>query len=644
MRKSLWAAGLLVLGLGLGVVIGRSSTTRVAGGGSPAPVGPPSARAPDAANPVYRVPVDDSPLLGPDDALVTIVESSDFQCPFCKRTAPVLKELQKAYPGKVRLVFKHNPLSFHDRAHLAAVAAEEARVQGGPAKFWEMHDALFELSPALDRPNLEAAAGKLGLDVSKFRAGLESGAHDARIARDQTLVVKLGAAATPSFFVNGRLLVGAQTLEGFKAIVDEELRKADERVRSGTSPKALYAAIIENGATSAPPPPPAPPAASKIPLRPDDPVRGPALAKVTIALFSDFQCPFCARVEPTLKQLQDTYGKDVRIVWKHQPLPFHPNARPAALAAEAAREQGKFWQMHDLMFAAQQELSPAKYEVWATQLKLDLPRFRASLASSKARERIDEDSKLATSVGATGTPTMFVNCKQSVGAKPLEELKQLVDAELARANALLASGARLDAGFYERVCDENLKSVVAAKPAAGTTLGVSIRPDDPARGNPSAPVTVVSFSDFQCPFCAMVEPTLARVSKEYGDKVRFVWKHQPLSIHPNALPAAIAAEAARQQGKFWQMHDKMFANQSALSAEAYERWAGELGLDLGKFRGALQDPRTRARVLEDAQLGGLLGSAGTPTFFINGERLAGAAPFEQFKSAIDRQLNRTAQR
>jgi len=98
----------------------------------------------------------------------------------------------------------------------------------------------------------------------------------------------------------------------------------------------------------------------KVPLRADDPVRGSPQAPVTVAVFSDFQCPFCGRVEPTLKQVADTYGDKVRFVWKHQPLPMHPNAMPAAIASEAARAQGKFWEMHDKLFAAQADLSPAR--------------------------------------------------------------------------------------------------------------------------------------------------------------------------------------------------------------------------------------------------------------------------------------------
>jgi protein-disulfide isomerase len=178
----------------------------------------------------------------------------------------------------------------------------------------------------------------------------------------------------------------------------------------------------------------------------------------------------------------------------------------------------------------------------------------------------------------------------------------------------------------------------AQAPAPGAVQKVDVRPDDPVRGNPRAPVTIVLFSDFQCPFCARVGPTLDEVERAYGDKVRIVWKHQPLPFHQQALPAAEAAEAAREQGKFWQMHDRLFASQRELSPDAYGRIARELGLDVKKFEAAVQSGKARARIQQDQQLASQVGAQGTPTMFVNGERVVGAVPFAQLKAVIDRQL------
>jgi len=110
------------------------------------------------------------------------------------------------------------------------------------------------------------------------------------------------------------------------------------------------------------------------------------------------------------------------------------------------------------------------------------------------------------------------------------------------------------------------------------------------------------------------------------------------------MSAALAAEAAREQGKFWEMHDKLFQNQAALAPETYERLAGELGLDLARFHQSMSDPRARTRIQEDQALGWKVGASGIPTFFVNGEQVVGAVPFEQLKATIDRQLSRLAQR
>jgi protein-disulfide isomerase len=381
-----------------------------------------------------------------------------------------------------------------------------------------------------------------------------------------------------------------------------------------------------------------------VPLRADDPAKGPALAKVTIVEFSDFQCPFCSRVGPTLKQLEETFPGQLRITWKHQPLSFHPNAMPAALAAEAAREQGKFWPFHDLAFQNQQGLTGAAFEAWAGQIGVDGARFKKAVEAGSGKARIEADMQLANQVGATGTPTLFLNCRKVVGAQPFEVFRAAVEEELKKADALLAKGGALDAGFYDRACDENVKTMPAQAaapaqpPVPSGPVDVPLRPDDPAKGSSRAAVTIVEFSDFQCPFCGRVEPTMKQIEQAYGKDVRIVWKHQPLPMHPEALPAALAAEAAREQGKFWEMHAKLFENQRNLSGAAYEGFAKELGLDVGKFKAALADPRLKARVDADQELATKVGASGTPTFFVNGERIVGAQPFESFKAVIDRAI------
>jgi protein-disulfide isomerase len=157
---------------------------------------------------------------------------------------------------------------------------------------------------------------------------------------------------------------------------------------------------------------------------------GPESAKVTVVEFSDFQCPFCSRVTPTLNQIEETYGKDVRIVFKHLPLRMHKKAPAAHAAAEAAHRQGKFWEMHDKIFANQREMSEAKYVEYATELGLDVEKFKKDVASADVKKKVDSDAKEAASLGVTGTPGFFINGLFLSGARPFDSFKTVIDKEL----------------------------------------------------------------------------------------------------------------------------------------------------------------------------------------------------------------------
>lgn len=162
----------------------------------------------------------------------------------------------------------------------------------------------------------------------------------------------------------------------------------------------------------------------------------------------------------------------------------------------------------------------------------------------------------------------------------------------------------------------------------------------PTLGPDDAPVTLVEFSDFQCPFCARVTPTLYQIRDEYGDQVRIVFKHLPLSFHSKAPAAHAASMAAHKQGKFWEMHDKIFENQRAMSEANYVVWAGEIDLDVEQFEKDRKSAQAKAHVDGDAKEAGSLGVSGTPGFFINGRYMSGAKPFSEFKVVIDEELEK----
>jgi protein-disulfide isomerase len=167
---------------------------------------------------------------------------------------------------------------------------------------------------------------------------------------------------------------------------------------------------------------------------------------------------------------------------------------------------------------------------------------------------------------------------------------------------------------------------------------VEVAADGPSKGPATAKVTIVEFSDFQCPYCSRGRTVIDEVVKKYGDKVRVVFRDFPLGFHDKAQKAAEAGHCAQDQGKFWQMHDWMFDNQDKLDVDALKAGARGLGLDGAKFDQCLTSGQHEAQVKRHMRDGQKVGVNGTPAFFVNGVMLSGAQPFEKFKHEIDRAL------
>ncbi|MCS6798510.1 MAG: thioredoxin domain-containing protein, partial [Myxococcota bacterium] len=565
----------------------------------------------------FRVPVDGrQPTKGPQDAPVTIVIFSDYECPFCKRVEPTLARIMNEYRNRVRIVWRDYPLPFHQKAMPAAIAALEAFEQGGNEKFWRYHDLLFENQNALERADLERYAQQIGLNMDQFRSALDSREHEPRIREDMALADRIGARGTPHFFINGRRLAGAVPFENFKEIIDDELRRTERMIAAGVPRNRVYAELMRNARAEAAPeqpaaeaprprPQPDPNAVYRVPVSPQDPQKGPADALVTIVQFSDFECPFCARVEPTIDQIVERYGRDVRVVWKNNPLPFHQNAMPAAQLAMEAFQQGgarKFWEIHRILFENARELGRDRLIEYARRVGLNIAQVEAALDNNEHRAVIEAAQELARSLGATGTPSFFINGRNLRGAQPLEAFTRVIDEELAKARERVAAGTPR-ARLYEEIIRNGATSpqfIQGAAPAPAPhpaappppqVYNIAVPRTAPSRGPANAPVTIQIFSDFECPFCNRVRPTLDQIEREYGNRVRMVWRDYPLPFHQNAMPAHQAAREVFRQGgneKFWRYHDLLFENQRALDRASLERYAEQVGgIDMNAFRAAL---------------------------------------------------------
>ncbi len=636
----------------------------------------------DAAVPVSSK----DPVWGSRSAPVTLVLFSDFQCPFCSRVEESINKLKDKYgKDKLRVVWKNNPLPFHPNATPAAIAAEAVFRLGGSAAFWKFHDAAFANQKDLSPAKYEQWAAEAGVDKAKFADLITKPELKAKVDADMAVGKSVGVTGTPASFVNGVFLSGAQPIDKFTELVDAQLAAAKAAIASGTKADKVYAKLAGENKAKGPAAgaagdkkPDAKPAEDdktvwKVPVG-TSAVKGNPNAPVTIVEFSDFQCPFCGRVEPSLAQVVKNYGDKVRFVWKHNPLPFHNRAEPAAeLSMEARAEKGDkgFWAAHDLLFkkecqgkpeAADKTACDAGQGKWvdnqvklqdedlmeyAKTLGLDPAKVKIAMSDHKYQAEITADQDLGDDLQANGTPHFFINGRRLVGAQPFDKFKALIDEELAKAQALLGKGVAAKDLYAEIIKDGKEPPPPEKKTVDAPT------PDSPSKGNDKAKVVLEIFSDFQCPFCKKVEDTVKQVEKTYGDKIRMVWRNNPLGMHPDApLAAEASQEVYKQKGKeaFWKFHDMLFEKQGstpdALKRPALESYAEPLGVDMVRFKKALDSNSNKPFVSTDSAAATKAGINGAPAFVvgtidkgqINGYFINGAVPFGKFKKAIERAL------
>lgn len=217
--------------------------------------------------------------------------------------------------------------------------------------------------------------------------------------------------------------------------------------------------------------------------------------------------------------------------------------------------------------------------------------------------------------------------KQQLGDTPLEQVKPRIVQYLKGQQEATLQQSFLDGLRKKYPTKVSLRPPVVTVGDGGRT----------AKGPADAPITIIEFSDYECPFCKRAEATVQEVLAAYPGKIRLVYRDYPLPFHANAKPASIAAICAEKQGKFWEYHEKLFAA-SALNDETYTTIAGEVGLDAAKFAECRKSPEAAAQVDKETADGAAVGVRGTPAFFINGRMISGAQPLEKFKEIIDDEL------
>lgn len=327
--------------------------------------------------------------------------------------------------------------------------------------------------------------------------------------------------------------------------------------------------------------------------------------EVTIEVFSDFQCPYCKQFAPAVRELESKgiEGIPTRVEFRNFPLSFHPFAQLAAQAAMAAREQGKFWEMHDLLFANQRALGRDDLLKYARDLKLDMDRFQTDLDSDRIKKLVEADKALGESKKVQGTPTFFLNGKEFSGTKTAAELTALVRADVGR-----------------RIALTELTDVSMSK------------------GPANAPVTIEFFADLESPVSRSANYVLEELVSKHPDTIRLQFRNYPLAFHPQAGMAHDAAMTAAHEGHFWPMVNYIFDHQESAREQDLIAYAARLGIDQAKFAETIHSHRYTPRVDADLADGFQRGVRGSPVIFVNGKRIDGVPSLKELNAYVEAAL------
>lgn len=307
---------------------------------------------------------------------------------------------------------------------------------------------------------------------------------------------------------------------------------------------------------------------------------------------------------------------------------------PAGVAAKIGKEEISEQELEKAVGVRLMTLRTEEYEVRRAALE-ELIGERLMKAEA-ARRGVSLDDLIKTEIDAKLTPPSMT------------EVNAILEANRARLGSMSEDDARKSiATQLARRGREARKTALVNELTAKADVRILIEPPRlneafdplaPARGPKEAPVTIVEFSDFQCPYCSRSYATMKQLMQRYPTQIKWVFRDFPLPIHQDAQPAAVAARCAAEQSKFWEMHDLLFQNQRDLSAAALTRYGAEVGLKKEAYEACRASGKASAGIQKDLEAGQEFGVTGTPAFFINGRFLNGARPIESFTDIIDEEL------
>jgi len=424
---------------------------------------------------------------------------------------------------------------------------------------------------------VEPAQG-MGLDGEAVKQAVAGDKYRETLKSQSQELAKTKGRGTPSVFLNG-MKVDIQTFDinAWAELLNEQLGEPPPETPAARKPKFVEGEKFEINIEGAP-------------------SQGPEDAPLTMVVFSDFECPYCSRFAETCAKVREKFPDKLRLVFMNFPLQkgcnenmprdFHRTACIAANAALEANAQGKFWEMHDWLFANIK-----------TKHNEGIDKF------------IEEEKKSGQDKPAAQKVVSAAELESIPAAKVILEDGTLLEERL---DLLAERIAKL------KIAPSAPQKRQPKRPEPGKVYKFNTA-KRPVIGPADAKVEIVLFSDFTCPYCKMISKTLEEVRKEYPDDVKIVYMGFPLHSHKFSFESHLASYEAHLQGKFWEMHDKIFASKSRISLELLRQWAEELGMDMEKYDAAMKEEKHKKILIDNVSEGNKANVSATPTTFINGK-------------------------